>query len=95
MSSFKKIKQKITLTYLIVACALFPCSSQAQSVEGILNRSAHYLQGGIAKAVGFLCIVIAGFMCFRGKFPKEYFVMILIGLGIIFGAGSIYSYCVG
>ena len=96
MSSFNKVKQKTALASMAAACFLFPVSSQAaQSVEGILNSAAHYLQGGVAKAVGFLCIVIAGFMCFKGKFPKEYFIMILTGLGIIFGAGSIYSYCVG
>ncbi|WP_373443278.1 hypothetical protein ABXK18_00050 [Legionella pneumophila 130b] len=40
--------------------------------------------------------MIAGYLCLaRQKFPKEYFVMILVGMGIIFGGSSLYSTLIG
>ncbi|MCW8452971.1 TrbC/VirB2 family protein [Fluoribacter dumoffii] len=96
MSLFKKAKNRLSLAYLMVACSLFPCVSQAQSIESIINRTTHYLQGGLARAVGVACIIIAGYLClYRQKFPKEYFSMILVGLGIIFGGSTLYNTLIG
>lgn len=96
MSSLKTMKERLTLAYLMAVCALLPCPSHAQNIEGIINRTARYLQGGIAKALGFLCIVVGGYLCLhQQRFPKSYFIIMLIGLGIIFGASTIYNYCVG
>lgn len=68
---------------------MVPSISQAQSIESIINRTITYLQGGLARTVGIFCIIIAGYLCLaRQKFPKEYFVMILVGMGIIFGGSS-------
>lgn len=96
MSAFNKVKQHISLAYLMVTCTLFPCASQAQSIESIINRTTHYLQGGLARAVGVACIIVAGYLClYRQKFPKEYFSMILVGLGIIFGGSTLYNTLIG
>lgn len=82
--------------YLIAVCSAAPTVSQAQSIESIINRTITYLQGGLARTVGILCIIIAGYLCLaRQKFPKEYFVMILVGMGIIFGGSSLYSTLIG
>ena len=75
---------------------MIPSLSQAQSIEGIINRTINYLQGGLARTVGVFCIIIAGYLCLaRQKFPKEYFVMILVGMGIIFGGSTLYSTLIG
>lgn len=96
MSSLKKVKQRASLAYLIAACTLFPCTSQAQSIESIINRTTHYLQGSLARSIGVACIIIAGYLClYRQKFPKEYFSMILVGLGIIFGGSTLYNTLIG
>lgn len=96
MNSFKRIKQRISLAYWVVVCALVPCSSHAQSIESIINRTTHYLQGSLARSVGVVCIIIAGYLClYRQKFPKEYFSMILVGLGIIFGGSTLYNTLIG
>jgi len=75
---------------------LAPSLSHAQSIESIINRSTTYLQGGLARTVGIFCIIISGYLCLaRQKFPKEYFIMILVGMGIIFGGSSLYSTLIG
>ena len=82
--------------YWVVVCSMVPSISQAQSIESIINRTITYLQGGLARTVGVFCIIIAGYLCLAlQKFPKEYFVMILVGMGIIFGGSSLYSTIIG
>jgi type IV secretion system protein VirB2 len=82
--------------YWLVVCSMVPSISQAQSIESIINRTITYLQGGLARTVGVFCIIIAGYLCLAlQKFPKEYFVMILVGMGIIFGGSSLYSTIIG
>lgn len=89
-------KNKLSTLYLITTCSLMPSISQAQSIESIINKTINYLQGGLARTVGVFCIIIAGYLCLaRQKFPKEYFVMILVGMGIIFGGSSLYSTLIG
>ena len=81
---------------LIIYALLLPTLSHAIGIEGIINKSIHYLQGGLAKTIGIFCIIIAGYLCLaRQKFPKEYFMMILVGLGIIFGGATLYTTLVG
>ena len=81
---------------LILILLLSPSITHAQSIESIINRTINYLQGGLARTVGIFCIIISGYLCLaRQKFPKEYFVMILVGLGIIFGGSSLYSTLIG
>lgn len=81
---------------LLLLMLSLPSLSHAQSIEGIINRTITYLQGGLARTVGIFCIIIAGYLCLAlQKFPKEYFVMILVGMGIIFGGSSLYSTLIG
>ncbi|MFO9661699.1 TrbC/VirB2 family protein [Legionella pneumophila serogroup 1] len=100
MSKFNKciqfLRNHLSEFYVIGVCALLPSLSYAQSIESIINRTINYLQGGLARTVGVFCIIIAGYLCLaRQKFPKEYFVMILVGMGIIFGGSSLYSTLIG
>ena len=82
--------------WFLLGCLIFPSISQAQSIESIINRSITYLQGGLARTVGVFCIIISGYLCLaRHKFPKESFVMILIGMGIIYGGSALYSTLIG
>ena len=81
--------------FILVSC-LLPTLSHAQSIESIIGRTTMYLQGGLARTVGVFCIIIAGYLCLAlQKFPKEYFIMILVGMGIIFGGSSLYSTLIG
>ncbi|HDS3853600.1 TPA: TrbC/VirB2 family protein [Legionella pneumophila] len=96
MSKFNRLSQSLSDLYLVAVCTLLPSLSYAQSIESIINRTINYLQGGLARTVGVFCIIIAGYLCLaRQKFPKEYFVMILVGMGIIFGGSSLYSTLIG
>ena len=92
----QSINHALSNFYLVAACCMVPSVSQAQSIESIINRTINYLQGGLARSVGIVCIITAGYLCLaRQKFPKEYFVMILVGMGVIFGGSSLYSTLIG
>lgn len=94
--SHRSLIHAISNFYLVTACCMVPSISQAQTIESIINRTITYLQGGLARTVGIFCIIIAGYLCLaRQKFPKEYFVMILVGMGLIFGGSSLYSTLIG
>lgn len=88
----KKIKQ-----LSLAGCSfVMPALSHAQSIESILNRTTNYLQGGVAKSVGVLAIIVVGYFCiFKQVFPKEMFMLVLVGMGIIFGASYLYSTVIG
>ncbi|MGL6030069.1 MAG: TrbC/VirB2 family protein [Legionella sp.] len=92
MNQSQKIYSKVSLACWSIVCSLLPVTSHAQSIESIIDRTVAYLQGSLARAIGVLCIIIAGYLClYRQKFPKEYFSMILVGLGIIFGGSTLYT----
>jgi len=91
-----KLLKKLTTQLAILYFSLLPTLSHAQTIDSIINRSITYLQGGLAHTVGIFSIVISGYLCLvRQKFPKEYFMMILVGMGIIFGGSSLYSTLIG
>jgi type IV secretion system protein VirB2 len=78
------------------ALLIVPGMGHAASIETVLNNGVKLLQGPIAKGVGLIAIIGSGYLCLaRNKLPKEQFVMILVGLGIIFGGTSLYSALVG
>lgn len=66
------------------------------SIETILNKAVVYLTGSVAKSAGLLAILGTGYLTLiTQKMPKEQFMMILLGLGVIFGGSSLYSTFVG
>jgi type IV secretion system protein VirB2 len=95
---YPRIQRALTdlKAYVVVSFLVLPSLAQAQSIESIINRTISYLQGGLARTVGIFCIIISGYLCLvRQKFPKEYFIMILVGMGIIYGGSSLYSTLIG
>lgn len=81
---------------IVMLLILLPTATHAATIESILNKGVHFLQGPVAKAAGLLAIVGSGFLClYKQQLPKDQFVMILVGLGIIFGGSSLYSTLVG
>ena len=81
---------------LFLAASFFPAVSEAKTIESIINHTVTYLQGGVARSIGILCIIVIGYLCLAlQKFPKETFIMVLVGLGIIFGGSTLYSTLIG
>lgn len=90
--SLSHIKQYGCLALLMVPGV----GHAAASVESVLNKGLGILQGPLAKGVGVMAIVGSGYLCLaRNKLPKEQFVMILVGLGIIFGGSSLFTTLIG
>lgn len=66
------------------------------TITSILDKLVGILQGEIAKSIGLIAVVGSGYLCiFKQRFPKEQFLLTLIGLGVVFGSSSIYSTLVG
>ncbi|HDS3856750.1 TPA: TrbC/VirB2 family protein [Legionella pneumophila] len=98
MKFIKQFKSKYhhANAWLLLFLLAHPEASHAASIERILNNTIRYLQGPIAKSVGLAAIVISGYLCIaKQKLPKETFVMILVGMGIIFGGSSLYNTLIG
>lgn len=96
MKQFFKNKVSVINEVFLLLLFAMPNVSHATSIESILRKTASYLQGPVAKGAGLLAILGAGyFTLFTQKLPKEQFLMILLGLGIIFGGSSLYTSLVG
>lgn len=87
---YKRLKTRFFNALL--ALALLPSSSFAASISSVIDNAVDYLQGTLARSVGVMSIAIAGYLCIgKQMFPKMYFIMILVGLGLIFGAAELYA----
>lgn len=96
MKQFFKNKMTVVNEALLLLLCTMPTASHATSIESILNQTAGYLQGPVAKGAGLLAILGTGYLTlFTQKMPKEQFVGILVGLGIIFGGSSLYTRLIG
>ena len=76
-----------TLVFLVL-----PSSVMAADLTSVLEKTVKLLQGNVAKSVGLIAIISSGYLCIVSqKLPLTRFGMIVGGLGLVFGAGSIYS----
>jgi type IV secretion system protein VirB2 len=81
---------------LLTVLFVLPEASHAATIDSILRNTISYLQGSVAKSVGLASIIVSGYLCIaKQKLPKETFVMILVGMGIIFGGSSLYNTLIG
>jgi type IV secretion system protein VirB2 len=88
---FKKKVGLVNTALLSILCSI-PSMSHAATVESILKGAATYLTGTVAKSAGILAIIGMGYLCvYTQKFPKEYFIWTLVGLGIVFGGSQLYQ----
>lgn len=95
MKTYNRLKTGCNAFLLMGLCSL-PQASHAATIDSILKNTISYLQGPVAKSVGLAAIIISGYLCIaRQKLPKETFIMILVGMGIIFGGTSLYNTLIG
>lgn len=95
LMTFLKNKYGALYCALCWSFAALPTTSHAATVQTVLNRAADFLTGQVAKSVGVVVLIGAGYTCLvLQKFPKEQLAMILVGLGIIFGAAALYGFLV-
>ena len=91
----QSIRRWLTRLNLLLFTSL-PAAAHAASIEEILNNAHTYLSGSVARSAGIIAIVVAGYLCIaQQRIPKQTFLMILVGFGLIFGADSLYSTLIG
>lgn len=86
MSCAKKLRLGLMATLFL------PAMAHAADAVSIINKVVHYIQGPFVAAAGVLAIAVCGVLCFKGVFPKMYFMMVLVGIGLILGASYYYQY---
>lgn len=88
----RKIKGMLnSVLYLL----LLPVSCYAD-VADTLNNVLSYLTGPVGKVVATLAIVGMGYACFAmGRVAKSYFISVVIGIAIIFGAQALLTTIAG
>ena len=94
-TKIKNLLRKVDENIHIMCVSLLffiPNVSHAATIQSVIDKAVGYLQGGLARSVGVGAIVVMGYLCLaKQKFPKEAFIWTLVGLGLIFGASSLYS----
>lgn len=88
----KKISRAVNELILLSFCMLPTSSHAGVTLEGIINNGIAFLQGPIVRAAGVLAIMGFGYATlFMHKFSKETLLAIVLGIGIILGAPSLYT----
>ena len=98
VQNIKKESQKnrrCSLLLLLLYSITVPVVAQAD-VAGTLNNVLSYLTGPVGKIVATLAIVGMGYACFAmGRVAKSYFISVVIGIAIIFGANALLAVITG
>lgn len=90
--SYKKALPILECFLCITLLSLLPDFVLAADITSVLDKTVTFLQGGVARSVGLIAIISSGYLCIVSqKLPMTRFGMILGGLGLIFGASSMYS----
>lgn len=85
--SLPKFLFPLTTTLALVA---LPCSAQDLSpIQTMLETVEAALTGPIGIAVATLAIIGTGFMCMMGRLNWGWFASVIIGIVLIFSAGTI------
>ena len=88
------IKKKVDLAntaLLSILCAM-PSLCHAATADGIINGATHFLTGSFARGIGGLAVIGMGYLTWgTNKFPKESFMMVVLGSVMIFGGAEIYK----
>lgn len=88
----RTFKNKLAWLNMLLFLALLPLNSYATDVTSILQHTQSWLQGNVAKSVGIIAVIGCGYMCiFQQRLPKAQFLLVLVGLGVVFGASSLFG----
>ncbi len=87
-----KVSTKIEGACIALLFSCLPASAMAADITSVLTKTVAFMQGDIAKSVGLIAIISSGYLCIVSqKLPLTRFGMIVGGLGLVFGASSIYT----
>jgi type IV secretion system protein VirB2 len=95
-----KIDLTITKQYAFALCfALFIIAisniaeaAQPDEISRVLCRVINQLQGGIGRGIATIAIIVLGIGLFLGKLNWTVALATAIGIGVIFGAGTVVNW---
>ncbi len=98
----KKCRVYVALFVLLGATEILWASSNlsqyggsASSILEVLNRVLSIMTGSIARTIAAIAVVGAGYMAFIGRLSFQAMINIVLGIGLIFGAGGIAQSLIG
>jgi type IV secretory pathway VirB2 component (pilin) len=96
-----KMNSTITKQYVLALCfALFiiavsniaEAAPQQDEISAVLCRVIGQLQGGIGRGIATIAIIVLGIGLFLGKLNWPVALATAIGIGVIFGAGTVVNW---
>ena len=89
MSKNRKTRQGIKLGLLLSLAASPALSQDLSPIQTMLESVESALTGPIGISVATLAVIGTGFMCMMGRLNWGWFASVIIGIVLIFSAGTI------
>ena len=89
MSKHRKTRQRIKLGLLLSMTASPALAQDLSPIQTMLESVESALTGPIGISVATLAVIGTGFMCMMGRLNWGWFASVIIGIVLIFSAGTI------
>ncbi len=89
MSKNRKTRQRIKLGLLLSLTASPALAQDLSPIQTMLESVESALTGPIGISVATLAVIGTGFMCMMGRLNWGWFASVIIGIVLIFSAGTI------
>jgi type IV secretion system protein VirB2 len=89
MSKHRKTRQRIKLGLLLSMAASPALAQDLSPIQTMLESVESALTGPIGISVATLAVIGTGFMCMMGRLNWGWFASVIIGIVLIFSAGTI------
>jgi type IV secretion system protein VirB2 len=89
MSKHRKTRQGIKLGLLLSLAASPALAQDLSPIQTMLESVESALTGPIGISVATLAVIGTGFMCMMGRLNWGWFASVIIGIVLIFSAGTI------
>jgi type IV secretion system protein VirB2 len=89
MSKHRKTRQRIKLGLLLSLTASPALAQDLSPIQTMLESVESALTGPIGISVATLAVIGTGFMCMMGRLNWGWFASVIIGIVLIFSAGTI------
>ena len=89
MSKHRKTRQRIKLGLLLSLAASPTLAQDLSPIQTMLESVESALTGPIGISVATLAVIGTGFMCMMGRLNWGWFASVIIGIVLIFSAGTI------
>lgn len=84
-----RLRRHLSVTAILTSLAGPACAQDLSPIQTMLETVEAALTGPIGIAVATLAVIGTGFMCMMGRLNWGWFASVIIGIVLIFSAGTI------